>query len=41
MSYEEYDEMEDGFRMNNDDDEPLGMPEEITDLEEDPEDRYH
>jgi len=44
MSYEEYEEVEDSFKIGVDDDEPLeplDIPEEMTDPEEDPDDRYH
>ena len=41
MSYEEYDEAGDDFRTEDDPPESLDMPEEMTDLDDDPEDRYH
>ena len=39
MSYEEDEEVRDGFRMSEDEDEPMDAPEELTDFgldEEDP-----
>ncbi len=39
MSYNEDDELEDGFKVGADDDEPLDLPDEIPDFgldEEDP-----
>lgn len=44
MSYDEDEEIETGFRMSADDDEPLETPEEIAPdlgLDEDPEDKFH
>ena len=41
---EEDEELEEGFKVNDDldEDEPLeDMPEEIADLDDDPDDRYH
>ena len=41
---DEEEEIEVGFKMGADDDEPLeplDLPEEITDLDDDPDDRYH
>jgi len=44
MSYNEDEEVESGFRMGVDDDEPLeplDVPPEDLDLDDDPEDKYH
>ena len=46
MSYNEEEELEEGFKMEgSDDDEPLELPEDLdfggVDSEDDPEDRYH
>lgn len=41
---DEEEETEVGFKMGTDDDEPLeplDLPEEITDLDDDPDNRYH
>ena len=42
MNYNEDEELDGGFKMGGDDeDEPLDMPEDTPDLDDDPEDRYH
>jgi hypothetical protein len=43
MSYNEDEEVEDGFKVGVDDDEPLDMPEgiEIPEDDDDPENKFH
>ena len=42
MSYDDNEELEEGFKMSDGDgDEPLELPDEIPELDDDPEDRYH
>jgi len=43
MSYDDDEIVDGGFKMDGDSelDEPLDMPEEIPEIEDDPENRYH